>query len=250
MAVNTVAASAAPQITGAIRQAAHSTGISFEYLLTTAQIESNLNPAAQASTSSAKGLYQFIEQTWLATMKADGPAHGYGSYAEGIFRGSDGHYEVPNPVLRAAIMRLRSDPTESAMMAGAFARNNAAQLRAAIGRDPTEGELYIAHFLGSDGAGKLIGAATTQPRANAAELFPQAAAANRNIFFDSAGSPRSERCLCQADQPFRGRPCGQFRARPAHGRQACRGASRFAVRAASSLVPRSRRRHASASGCQ
>lgn len=191
MAVNTVAASAAPQITGAIRQAAHSTGISFEYLLTTAQIESNLNPAAQASTSSAKGLYQFIEQTWLATMKGDGPAHGYGSYAEGIFRGSDGHYEVPNPVLRAAIMRLRSDPTASAMMAGAFARNNAAQLRAAIGRDPTEGELYIAHFLGSDGAGKLIGAASTQPRANAAELFPQAAAANRSIFFDSSGAPRS-----------------------------------------------------------
>src|SRR3974390_1084399 len=65
---------AAPQITGAIRQAAQSTGISFEYLLTTAQIESNLNPAAQASTSSAKGLYQFIDQTWLGTMKQDGAA--------------------------------------------------------------------------------------------------------------------------------------------------------------------------------
>src|SRR5450759_3516524 len=142
MAVDSVTANAAPQITGAIRQAAKTSGISFEYLLTTAQIESNLDPAAQASTSSAKGLYQFIEQTWLATMKGDGPAHGYGSYAEGIFRNSNGHYEVPNPILRAAIMRLRSDPTASAMMAGAFARNNAAQLRAAIGRDPTEGELY------------------------------------------------------------------------------------------------------------
>ena len=64
-------ASAAPQITGAIRQAAQSTGISFEYLLTTAKIESNLNPSAQASTSSAKGLYQFIDQTWLGTMKQD-----------------------------------------------------------------------------------------------------------------------------------------------------------------------------------
>ncbi len=54
--------------------------------------------------------------------------------------------------MRAAIMRLRSDPAASATMAGAFTRNNAAQLAATIGRMPTEGELYIAHFLGSDGA--------------------------------------------------------------------------------------------------
>jgi len=78
MAVNPATASAAPQITGAIRQAAQSTGISFEYLLTTAKIESNLNPSAQASTSSAKGLYQFIDQTWLGTMKQDGAALGLG----------------------------------------------------------------------------------------------------------------------------------------------------------------------------
>ena len=70
MAVHPATASA-PQVTGAIRQAAQSTGISFEYLLTTAKIESNFNPTAQASTSSAKGLYQFIDQTWLGTMKQD-----------------------------------------------------------------------------------------------------------------------------------------------------------------------------------
>ena len=82
MAVNPAHASAAPQITGAIRQAAQSTGISFEYLLTTAKIESNPNPSAQASTSSAKGLYQFIDQTWLGTMKQDGAALGLGRYVD------------------------------------------------------------------------------------------------------------------------------------------------------------------------
>ena len=90
MAVNPATASAAPQITGAIRQAAQSTGISFEYLLTTAKIESNLNPSAQASTSSAKGLYQFIDQTWLGTMKQDGAALGLGRYADAITRAPDG----------------------------------------------------------------------------------------------------------------------------------------------------------------
>jgi soluble lytic murein transglycosylase-like protein len=58
MAVDSVVASAASQVTGAIRQAAHSTGASFEYLLTTARIESNLNPAAPAPTSTASGLDQ------------------------------------------------------------------------------------------------------------------------------------------------------------------------------------------------
>ena len=86
----------AAQITGAIRQAARSTGTSFEYLLTTAQIESNLNPAAQAVSSTAKGLYQFIDQTWLATMKTTGAALGYGRYADAIVQNGDGQYEVPD----------------------------------------------------------------------------------------------------------------------------------------------------------
>jgi len=182
---------AASQITGAIQRAARSTGTSFQYLLTTAQIESSLNPSAQASTSSAKGLYQFIDQTWLATMKAKGGSLGYGRYADAIVQDASGQYSVPDAAAHSAIMKLRSDPTASALMAGAFASSNAAQLSSTLGRAPSEGELYIAHFLGPDGAGKLIAAAQSQPRANAAVMFPQAAAANPSIFYASAGSARS-----------------------------------------------------------
>ncbi len=191
MAVHPATASGAPQITGAIRQAAQSTGISFEYLLTTAQIESNMNPAAQASTSSAKGLYQFIDQTWLGTMKQDGAALGLGRYADAITRSADGHYDVSDSGMRAAILRLRSDPQASAMLAGALTRNNSALVSSNIGRQPTNGELYIAHFLGADGAGKLINAATSKPQAKASAMFPNAAAANHSIFYDSAGRARS-----------------------------------------------------------
>ena len=190
MSVNSVITNAASQITGAIQQAARSTGISFEYLLTTARIESSLNPSAQASTSSAKGLYQFIEQTWLGTLKGSGAANGYGQYADAISRNADGRYDVADPTMRAAIMRLRGDPQASATMAGSFTRANADQLAGAIGRQPSEGELYIAHFLGPAGAGKLINAATNQPGASAADMFPQAAAANRSIFYDASGRPR------------------------------------------------------------
>lgn len=190
MAVDSIS-SVVSQITGAIRQAAQSTGISFEYLLTTARIESNLNPAAQASTSSAKGLYQFIDQTWLGTMKQAGPALGYGQYADAISQGGDGRYDVADPAMRTAIMKLRSDPQASALLAGAFSQANAAQVSAAIGRQPTEGELYIAHFLGPDGAGRMINAAANRPDASAAALFPAAAAANRSIFYDRAGNAKS-----------------------------------------------------------
>jgi hypothetical protein len=190
MAVDNVSA-ILPQIAGAIRQAASSTGASFEYLLTTAQIESRLNPSAQAATSSAGGLYQFIDQTWLSTVKSAGAAFGLGQYSQAIVQAPDGHFEVPNAAARTAIMKLRSDPNVSAMMAGAFARNNAAQLASSLGRQPSEAELYLAHFLGADGAGKLISAAVSNPQANAAAMFPQAAGANRTIFYDASGRPRS-----------------------------------------------------------
>ena len=196
MAVDRVASSMAgsriaPQISGAISKAAESTGISFQYLLTTARIESSLNPQAQAATSSAKGLYQFIDQTWLATVKQDGASLGMGQYADAITRNANGRYEVADPSTRAEILKLRTDPAMSAMMAGALARANAAHLTSVTGKVPTEGELYAAHFLGPDGAGRLINAANSRGNANAAAMFPAAAAANRPIFYNRDGSART-----------------------------------------------------------
>ena len=60
------------RIAGAIKQAATTTGTSFQYLLATAKMESNFNPSAKAPTSSARGLFQFIDQTWLGTVKEAG----------------------------------------------------------------------------------------------------------------------------------------------------------------------------------
>ncbi len=88
-------------------------------------------------------------------------------------------------------MSLRNNPKVSAMMAGAYAQNNAAQLADGLGRQPTEGELYIAHFLGADGASRLIRAAVHQPNTTAASMFSQASGANRAIFFDKSGYARS-----------------------------------------------------------
>jgi hypothetical protein len=179
-------------VTGAIRQAAQATGTSFQYLLATAKVESGLNPQAGAATSSARGLFQFIDQTWLATLKQSGAALGYGQYAAAITKTASGHYEVADPSMRAQILKLRNDPTANAVMAGAFTQANASLLSEKLGRSPSEGELYIAHFLGAGGAARLISAAAGNPNASAASLFPVAARANSSIFYDrTTGAARS-----------------------------------------------------------
>jgi hypothetical protein len=98
---------------------------------------------------------------------------------------------VTDPALRGEIMRLRKDPTANALMGGVVTQLNAAQLAKRIGRAPSEGELYIAHFLGSSGAAHLISTASSTPQASAAAMFPDAAAANHSIFYDRSGAARS-----------------------------------------------------------
>jgi len=174
-----------------LRAASASTGTSFEFLLDTARRESALDPSAQASTSSATGLFQFIESTWLDMIDQHGAEYGLGHFAEAITRGADGAATVSDPATRRAILDLRTDPGLSALMAGELAADNAAVLGASLGREPSAGELYIAHFLGASGAATLIAAASSAPDADATALFPRQAAANPGIFRTAGGQPRS-----------------------------------------------------------
>src|ERR1700716_3880918 len=198
MSVDTINATAAAgvdptrvKIAGSIKQAASTTGASFEYLLATAKMESNFNPKAAASTSSARGLFQFIDQTWLGTVKEAGSQLGYGKYADAITKNPSGSYSVSDPTARAAIMKLRDDPDAASSMAAVLTQSNSFKLTGKIGRRPTDAELYMAHFMGVGGAGKLISNAEDNPNASAARLFPNAAAANQSIFYDRAGRARS-----------------------------------------------------------
>jgi hypothetical protein len=179
------------KVAGAIKQAADNVGASFEYLLSTAKMESDFNPTAGASTSSARGLYQFIDQTWLATVKGAGNELGYGQYADAITKNSSGDYTVSDPAIRQSIMKLRDDPKAASSMAAALTQSNSLQLTGQIGRRPNDAELYMAHFMGVGGAAKLITSAQETPQASAVQIFPSAAAANRPIFYDRDGKARS-----------------------------------------------------------
>jgi hypothetical protein len=198
MSVDTSSATASPgvdpsrvRIASAIKQAASTNGTSFEYLLTTAKMESDFNPTAGAKTSSAHGLFQFIDQTWLGTVKEAGAQFGYGHYADAITKSTDGSYSVSDPSIRQAILKLRDDPAAASSMAAVLTQSNSFKLTGIIGRRPNDSELYMAHFLGVGGAAKLISNAEDNPHASAARLFPNAAAANRSIFYDHFGRARS-----------------------------------------------------------
>lgn len=179
------------RVAGAIKQAAGTTGTNFEYLLTTAKMESDFNPTAGATTSSAHGLFQFIEQTWLGTVKEAGSQLGYGNYANAITKSASGSYSVSDPAMRQTIMKLRDDPVAASAMAGVLTQSNSFKLTGMIGRRPTDSELYMGHFMGVAGAAKLINSAVDSPQASGARLFPKAAAANPSIFYDRSGQARS-----------------------------------------------------------
>ncbi len=177
-------------IAGTLRKAAQATGAGFDYLLKTAMRESSMDPSAKARTSSAAGMFQFVEQTWLEMVKTSGPKYGLDAEAGAIARTSGGRYIVRDARDREQILALRHDPEISALMAGEFTERNSATMTSALRRPPSEGELYVAHFLGAQGAIDLIRLASAAPGTKAADHFPEAASANRSTFY-SGGKPRA-----------------------------------------------------------
>ena len=170
-------------VESAIQRASSATGVDFTFLMGTAKRESGYNPAAKARTSSASGLFQFVDQTWLSTLKKHGAKYGYARYADLIQQGPDGRYRVAGDEARKTVLGLKLDPHAASLMAGELTSDHASYLRGRVGRSPTAGELYAAHFLGPQGSARLIEAVNASPGASAAAMFPDAAAANRSIFY-------------------------------------------------------------------
>ena len=173
-------------IQSAIAAASRKTGIDFDYLLGQAKVESGLNASARAGTSSASGLYQFIEQSWLGVVKKHGAEHGLGWAADSI-QGSGGRYTVSGGG-KQAILALRNNPEVASLMAAEHAADNKAALEATTGRPANGTDLYMAHFLGLGGAKTFLSAMAANPGRQAASLFPAAASANRNVFYGPNGA--------------------------------------------------------------
>jgi hypothetical protein len=180
-----------PRILEYIDAASAMTKVDFDFLLRTAALESSFDPLLEATTSSAVGLYQFVEQSWYHMMQETGAELGLEDLAGAIGTGEGGSYQVTADDAREEILRLRYDPELSAIFAGLFTRRNFEALARTLEREPGLGELYVAHVLGASGAAELIRLAGASPDAKAAKHFRRAARANRAIFFHKDRKPRS-----------------------------------------------------------
>ncbi len=160
------------QVMSALRSASSATGVDFGYLVKTAQRESNFDPSAKAPGSSATGLFQFTNETWLNVLERYGAKHGV--QTDGMTRGDQ--------------LALRTDAGLSAKMAGELAGENAKILQRKLGRPATSAELYTAHFMGPSDAARLIDAARDNKAGSAAVMFPRAALANHNVFHGKDGA--------------------------------------------------------------
>lgn len=186
-----VTANTKTSVQSAIALASQKTGVDFSYLMSQAQIESGMRADAKAGTSSASGLYQFIDQSWLRVVKRHGAEHGMSWAADSITQTNSGRMTVGDPATRRAILALRNDPQAASLMAAEHASDNKDAIESSLGRDATGTDLYMAHFLGLGGAKSFLSTMAADPDRTAASLFPAAARANRNVFYAANGQQRS-----------------------------------------------------------
>ena len=185
---NLPGAGVASGVMSAIRDASARSGMNFDLMVASARMESGLNPAAQASTSSATGLFQFIDQTWLDAVRQYGPQHGLAADAALVVR-HDGRLTVDDPGARQRILDLRKNPEVASALAGEHLRGISDKLGLTLGRPPDASEIYLGHLLGSGGASQLLQALRTAPNQAASDLLPAAARANTPLFAAPDGTP-------------------------------------------------------------
>lgn len=170
-ALEALKAKAPTPVLHAIEHASAKTGVDFAYMLQQAKAESSFDADAKAKTSSAEGLYQFIESTWMSMIDRHGDKHGLQT---------DGKS-------REEILEMRNNPETASLMAAELASDNKRFLETHWAKGEKEigaTEMYFAHFMGAGGAASFLKARDDNPMQNAAVLFPDASKANRNVFYD------------------------------------------------------------------
>lgn len=177
----------------AIMQAGMAFDVPFSYMAITGHIESGLNPKAANRHSSARGLYQFTNQTWLLNLWRHADIMGRPDLKEGLVRGGDGIVRAVSPEREHELLRLRIDPATAALVHAARTHAVRGNLKEWLGRDPSDVELYLAHFLGRKGSQTFLRRYWRDPNApvTAEPGLRYAVRSNPGLFRDAAGRPAS-----------------------------------------------------------
>jgi Transglycosylase SLT domain len=177
-------------------KAAQTTDMDPALLMAIADKESNFITRAKARTSSASGLFQFVEKTWMDAMKLFGHRYGRAEEAQAIASGGGATQN------RAKILGLRNDPYLSAALAAEMLKKDGAKIAEKIGRPLTAGETYLIHFLGPDDAARFMKTMSEAPNVSAAALLPRPARANRPIFYEQQGRKFNARSVAEVHEAF------------------------------------------------
>ena len=171
-----------PEVMQRLRDAASKTGVSYEFLVAQASVESGFYGKAQSQRSSAAGLFQFTGATWLRMMHDHGAKYGYAELARKTKLAPNG-VAVADEETEARILDLRRDDRLSALFAAEYAKSNGARLEAVTGRKASAAELHLAHLLGPNGAIRFLKAHDANENQVAAKVVPSAARQNPDLFY-------------------------------------------------------------------
>jgi peptidoglycan hydrolase-like protein with peptidoglycan-binding domain len=183
------------EVLAAIQLSHMRTGVAFSYLAELAAVESRFDPTTRSASSTATGLYQFTEDTWLQVLRVHGEKYGLADYVTQIDYvpngAGGGRLMVRDPESRQRLLDLRYSARISALLAAEFARDNESKLVSALNREINPTDLYFAHFLGVADAIAFLSLLQVMPDQIAGQLFPEAATANGAIFYPPGGKPRT-----------------------------------------------------------
>lgn len=139
-----------PAVITAIYRASLTTDVDFELLIMKAMLESDLGRLNAAATSSARGVFQYIEPTWLTLIKRYGEEIGYPHYANAVGMTKKGrpYIKDKNAYMKAEILALRHDADISALIKAYQIIEETDVIRGYKKARVTSTDHYIAHMLG------------------------------------------------------------------------------------------------------
>jgi hypothetical protein len=182
-------------ILAAIRLGSIRTGVEFSFLMELAATESSFDPTSIAPKTTAAGLYQFKDETWLEAVRKYGKKYGMGVYAAHIEDYTDNagnnRLRIHDPVMYEYVLALRHNPRISALLAAEYVKHNRERLSDTLDREPGHTELYLTHLFGTTGAISFLKTLYETPDRIADEIFPKAAKNNQAIFRPKRSKPRT-----------------------------------------------------------
>lgn len=180
-----------------IQTASQATNTDFKTMIIKAMIESDLGRLTTAKNSSARGIYQYIDATWLTLLKRYGAKIGYPQYAENLTTDLKTLKTIVKDNSRYSedyLLNLRHDTKIASLIKAYQTKEDENALRSVIqNRTLTATDHYIAHMMGIPLAKKFYGMIEAESNTIPANIknspFKQAAALNPYFFYGSKRDP-------------------------------------------------------------